>query len=141
MLVALQFNLRLKHLRIERFMSEDEIMNDAPGLTKFVKLINALTPQGPPSFRSETIKMRFLRNAELSRSWTERAIKTFTTSKYTLNEFVTALREQLQLETEKRTRALATSSSATLSPTVHQRYGRVLRKTFSKTDNKKPIET
>lgn len=109
-------------------MYNQEIIDDAAGLTKIVEQINTVTSQCPPNFRSETNKIGSLRNTVLSRSSAERALGNFTTSKYTFHRFVTALREQLQLEIEKRTRALATSSPATPSLTFYQRYRRVPRK-------------
>lgn len=100
-------------------------MDDAAGLTKIVEYISTLTAQFPPNFRSETNKIQFIGIAALSRSLAKRGIGTVTTARYTFNGFFTPLRKQLQLKLDKRTRALATPSPASLSPTLYQRHGRV----------------
>lgn len=108
----------LKILILENFMKNRKIVDDASGLTKIVEHVNVLTPQGPPNFRSENNKIRFLRDAVLTKPWAERGIGNITTTMYSFNYFVTALREQLQFDIEKKLRASDSSST-----TLCQRYG------------------
>lgn len=133
--LAIQSELEI--LTMEKFMRDREITDDATGLAKIVEHINVLTPQGPPNFRSENNKIRYLRHAVLTKPWAERAIGNITTAKYSFNSFVTALREQLQLEVEKGLRASDPSST-----TFYQRYGRHPRRDVGYNDRqvkKNPI--
>lgn len=71
-------------------------------LTYLVDKINVLTAQPSPEFRSEEHKRMFLRRAVLHATWAPKAIAQMTTTRFTLTIFVTALREQIQLEEERR---------------------------------------
>lgn len=83
-------------------MADQNISDDAAGLAKLVKHVNFLTPLCPPNFQSDSNKICFSRHAVLEKSWAERATSNITTTNFTFSTFVTALREQLQLQREKK---------------------------------------
>ena len=78
--------------------------------------------------------IRFLRSAVLDREWAQSPVSNITTARYTFNSFVTALREQLQLQAEKR-------SCGSIAHTMYQRYGRAPDKRSFKhsSEGKNPI--
>ena len=69
-------------------------------MSKIVTIIESMTPQCPPHFRSEPHKITYLRNAVLGQQWARTPISNIVTAQYTFNGFVTALRESMQLEEE-----------------------------------------
>lgn len=122
----LQVQGRLDTLRLDKFMAEHLITSHSEGLTKIVDLIERLTPQCQPQFRSDANKISYLRKAVLGFNWAMVPIGNIITAKYSFNSFVTALREHLQLENE-----VSLSSSLAVGPfketmngTFHQRYRR-----------------
>lgn len=60
----------LENLCQSTFMQENGISSPVEGLGKLLREINALTLQGPISFRDDNRKMRCLRIAPLNDSWT-----------------------------------------------------------------------
>ena len=122
----LQVQGRLDTLRLDKCMAEHQITSHSEGLTKIVDLIERLTPQCQPQFRSGANKISYLRKAVLGFNWAMVPIGNIITAKYSFNSFVTALREHLQVENEV---SLSNSSAVgsfkeTLNGTFHQRYGR-----------------
>ena len=114
----------LEGLRLQKFMAEHNIANVSQGLTKLINLIEELTPQCQPQFRSDAHKVSFLRKAILGYAWAKGPISNIITSRYTFNAFVTALRESIQLENEI-SLASNTSTFHTLATDTHyQQYGR-----------------
>ena len=107
----------LEMLTLHRLMVEKGISDEGVGLSKLVERINVLTPQCPPNFRSESNKIRYLRSAVLDRDWAQTPVSNITTAQYSFNSLVTALREQLQLQAEKKSRNPQVA-------TLYQRYGR-----------------
>ena len=91
----------LENITLEKVMKEDEITDFGRGLKRLVDKINNLNPQCPEEFRTEKHKIIFLRSAVMKQDWAKNAISQITTSKYSFNRFVTALREQLQLAEER----------------------------------------
>lgn len=67
-----------------------------------MELIDRLTPQCRPQFRSEENKINFLRSAVVCIKWAMIPVGSITSAKYTFNQLVTALREHLQLDLEIR---------------------------------------
>ena len=116
----------LEGLRLRKFMVEHEITNVSEGLTKLINIIEELTPQCQPEFRTNAHKISFLRKAVLGYEWAKGPISNIITSRYTFNAFVTALRESIQLENE--INLVSRPSAQTLLPatedTHYQRYGR-----------------
>lgn len=104
----------LEILTIEQFMVDHNITDVAVKLTKIFKHIKTLTPQCPPNFRTEINQIRFLRHAVLMQSWATKVVATITSTKYA----TTALREQLQLEVEKKSRG-----SHLVPSSLYQRIG------------------
>lgn len=56
----------LEVLTIETFMADRKITDEATGITQPVEHMNILTPQCPPSFRSNSNKIRHLRHEVLA---------------------------------------------------------------------------
>ena len=96
----LQVQGMLETLRSERYMAEKEISSHSDGLTKIISLIERLTPQCQPQFRSDSNKINYLRKAVLGFKWAMTPVGNIVTARYSFNGFVTALREHLQLEAE-----------------------------------------
>lgn len=90
---------------IKQFMADQNIIDDAVGLKEIAEHINNLTPQCPPSFRTETHEIKFIPNVVLVQPCAENAVGNIKPSKYNFKATVTALREQLQLEIEKKSPA------------------------------------
>ena len=105
-------------MTLSRVMQTHEITDKGDSQKKLVNRINILTPQCPPGFRSESNKIRFLRSAVLDRAWDQTPVSNIITAKYTFNSFVTVLREQLQLQAEKKIRG------SEAKPTYYTRYAR-----------------
>lgn len=59
----LQVKGTLETLRPRTFMTDKNINDVSEGRTKIVEHINAMTPQCPPDFRSDTHKIDYLRRA------------------------------------------------------------------------------
>lgn len=118
----LEVHLTLRGLRLERVISENEdVADSSEALNWLVRRINKLTPQCPEGFRSEDNKIQFLRDAVTGKDWASQAISQINTSKYSLNGFVSALREGLQYDEEvKRMKVLDPAEQQTL----FTRYGR-----------------
>ena len=89
----LQFQGRLETLRLH--MSEEDVSSPSKGLTQIIDIIERLTPQCQPQFRSDANKITYLRKAVMGFSWAMTPIGNIITAKYTFNGFVTALREHL----------------------------------------------
>ena len=119
----LQVYGRLTTLRIERVITENELNSFSEALTKIVTIIEMMTPQCPPHFRSEPHKITYLRNAVIGQQWSRTPISNIVTSHYTFNGFVTALRESMQLEEEIKS-ARSDGLSTRPSGTFFQQYGR-----------------
>ena len=112
-------------------MEEKDITTPSIGLTKIVEHINILTPQCPRDFRSDALKTRYLRAAVKGLPWAKTPVSHITTSKYTFNMFVTALRESLQIEQEfastannHPTHIMSTPAELPAISAYYQRYGR-----------------
>lgn len=56
----LQVKLTLKKLHLRNFKKERNIVDVSEGLAKMVELINKLSPQCPPGFRSDSYKIKYL---------------------------------------------------------------------------------
>ena len=93
----------LERLTFDQAMMDGDAKSLDAGLTFLVDKINVLTPQASPEFRSEEHKKRFLRKAVLHAKWASTPIAQMTTARFSFNRFVTALREQIQFEEERRT--------------------------------------
>ena len=107
----------LESITIEKVMEDANTTDFDAGLTKLVEKINLLFPHCPETFRNESQKRRFLRNAVIRQPWSEQAISRMTSSNLSLNDLVTALREQILLAEER-------SLLGRPSSTLYQRYGR-----------------
>lgn len=81
-------------------MSDHELPSSTDGLTKVVSMIEEMSPQCPPHFRSEPHKIGYLRNAVLGYSWSKTPISNIVTAQYSFNRFITSLREHMKLEEE-----------------------------------------
>lgn len=103
----------LEYITIDQVMKERELTDLDSGLTKPVDKINALSHQAPPQFRSDEQKKRFLHKAVLLQSWAETFILQMTTTWVAFNRLVTALREPIQLEDERKTLSVNVSCTAT----------------------------
>lgn len=93
-------HLDIKIITLERIVTQYHITVEVSGFKKLVNRINILTPQGPPNFFSEYNKSRFSISAFLAHPWAVLSDSTITTLNLSYNVLVTALREQLQLESE-----------------------------------------
>ena len=116
----------LETLRLDKYMAEQGLTSPSEGLTKLVDLIERLTPQCQPQFRSDANKINYLRKAVLGFNWSMVPIGNIITAKYSFNGFVTALREHLQLENEVNV-ANPSFNGSRLNPvdgTFHSQYGR-----------------
>ena len=120
----LQVQGMLETLRLEKHMSEHEVSSPSEGLTQIIDLIERLTPQCQPQFRSDANKINYLRKAVMGFSWAMTPIGNIITAKYSFNGFVTALREHLQLENEVKMTPVSSSTHYTDGGTYHQQYGR-----------------
>ena len=121
----LQVQGMLETLRLDKYMAEHDISSHSEGLTKLVDVIERLTPQCQPQFRSDANKINYLRKAVLGFNWSMTPIGNIITAKYTFNGFVTALREHLQLESEvSLANPLGGSRRVPPESTFHQQYGR-----------------
>ena len=120
----LQVQGMLETLRLDKHMSEHEVSSSSEGLTQIIDLIERLTPQCQPQFRSDANKINYLRKAIMGFSWAMVPIGNIITANYSFNGFVTALRGHLQPENEvKMARASANTHYAD-GGTYHQQYGR-----------------
>ena len=123
----LQVQGTLEILRLDKYMTEHEITDVSDGLTKIVNLIENLTPQCQPQFRSDSNKIVYLRKAVLGHEWAKGPISNIISSRYSFNGFVTALRESIQLQNELS--LVTTTPDAThissLEDTHYQQYGRL----------------
>lgn len=81
-------------------MKEHDISSYSEGLTKIVDHIETLVPQCPLHYRDERDKLRFLRRAVLTHNWAQHSVQNIVTSRYTFNQFVTSLRESLEVRDE-----------------------------------------
>ena len=123
----LQVHMTLLSLRIETAVSQNEdVANESDALNWLVKRINRLSPQCPEGFRSEENKIQFLRDPVIGREWASQAISQITTSKYSFNGFVSALREGLQYteELHRHKQVSPPPLSKDLGPLLYQQYGR-----------------
>lgn len=111
----------LERITIDQVMKDKDLTDSDSGLTQLVDKINALTPQAPPQFRSDEHKKRFLRKAVHTQSWTETPISQMTTLRFTFNRIFTALREQIQLEEEKKT--ISCNLSSSVAGKFYEQYG------------------
>ena len=93
----LQVQGKLELLRLDKFMDEHDVKDVSEGLTKIFNLIEDLTPQCQSQFRSDSENIVFLRKAILGYEWAKGPISNVIYSRFTLNAFVTALRESMQL--------------------------------------------
>ena len=101
-----QIQSEMDSLDLRAFMEKNQITDYAYGLSKLIDHIYALSPQLPQGFNDDAHKTRYLRRAVMSQDWAQTAISHIATSKYSLIQFVTALRENIQLQ-EERSRARA----------------------------------
>lgn len=115
----LEAQAEVESLSLETLMEQEEITNLNIGLDHLITKINTLTPQCPREFRSNKNKVRFLRSAVIKQRWADQAVGQITTAKLNYNQFVTALREQLQLHLERSSQDPETPTS-----TLYQQYGR-----------------
>lgn len=90
----------LDTLTFMKFMDEKEVTSPYIGLIRIVEHINIPTPQCQREFRSDPLKTRYLHAATKGLPWAKTSVSHSTKIKYTLNMFVTALRESLQIEQE-----------------------------------------
>lgn len=65
-------------------------------------LLEAMTPQCSPYFRSVSNKINYLLIAVISKRWPRTSTINIVTAHYTLKSFVTALRESRPLEEENK---------------------------------------
>ncbi len=108
----------LEGLRLESFMSTDDIADNEAGLYSIVDRINPLLPQCLPEFRSESYKIRFLCDAARNTPWAFLPVFQLTTQKCTHNWLVAALRGSLPLPMElKPTQSI---SSSHIASTFHE---------------------
>ena len=116
----------LEGLRLKKLMEENGITNISEALTKIINLIEELTPQCQPQFRSDANKISYLRKAVLSYEWAKGPISNIITARYTFNSFVTALRESIQLNNEINLVSHSPESThLSLAENTHyQQYGR-----------------
>ncbi len=90
----------LKGLRLESFMSTNDIAYNIAGLYSIVDRINPLAPQCLPEFRSESYNIRFLRDAVRNTPWAFLPVSQLISQKCTHNSLVAALRGSLHLRME-----------------------------------------
>lgn len=83
-------------------MKEKGISDEHKVLKQLVNVIQKLTSQCPPEFRSEVHKIRHLSSAVLNTVWSEALRANIVQIKYSLNKFVTAFHVQIDLLNEKR---------------------------------------
>ena len=120
----LQVQGMLETLRLDKHKSEHEVSSPSEGLTQIIDLIERLTPQCQPQFRSDANKINYLRKAVMGFSWAMTPIGNIITAKYSFNGFVTALREHLQPESELKMAPVSANTHCTDGGTYHQQYGR-----------------
>lgn len=93
----LQVKGTLETLRPRTFMTDKNINDVSEGRTKIVEHINAMTPQCPPDFRSDTHKIDYLRRAVTEfQSWSRFPIQNIISQRQFFNRFVTTLHESIQ---------------------------------------------
>lgn len=112
----------LDTLRLGKFMAEHEISSPSTGLTRLVNHIEDLSPQSPPHARTEGNKIECLRKAVRGYKWSDAVVRSVVSSNYTFNGFVTALREDIQVEND--ISLLSTEIRMAEMDTLHQRNGR-----------------
>ena len=86
----------ISKLHITSVMAEHEISSFTVGLNKTVSIIEEMSPQCPPHFRSEPHRIGHHRNAVLGHSWSKTPISNIVTAQYSFNGFIKALREHMQ---------------------------------------------
>lgn len=106
------------------FMSERGLMSLSERLTKFVNHIEELAPQCHVYARSEGSKIEYLRKSVMGYEWSKNAIQNIVSSSYSFNEFVRALHEGLQLETELGLVSQPISIGVVAAETLFQHYDR-----------------
>ena len=118
----LQLYGKLSTLHIESVIAAHKLASFSDALTKIVTIIDTMTPEFPPHFRSEPHNINYFRNAFLRQHWARNPISNIITAQYTFNGFLTALRENMQLEEEIK---LTQWDKHTCSPdgTFIQQYG------------------
>ena len=120
----LQVQGMLETLRLDKHMSEHEVSSSSEGLTQIIDLIERLSPQCQPQFRSDENKINYLRKAVMGFSWAMIPTGNIITAKYSFNGFVTALREHLQLENEVKMAPASANTHYADGGNYHQQYGR-----------------
>ena len=93
----LQIQSEMESLDLEFFMNKNQITDNSIGLSKLVDYINSRTNQLPAGFGDDSHKTRYLRRAVMSLDWAVHPISQIAASKYSFNQFITALQEILQL--------------------------------------------
>lgn len=117
--------MTLRSLRTEIAVSHNEdATNESDSLNLLVKRINCLSPQFPEDFRSEENNIQFLWDAVIGSEWASQDISQITTSKYSFDGFVSALREGLRyIEELRRHKRLSTPSlGKECGPLLYQQY-------------------
>ena len=121
----LQVQGTLEFLRLHKYTTEHEITDISEALTKVVNLIESLTPQCQPQFRSDANKIVYLRKLVLGYEWAKVPISNTISSRYTFNWFITALRESIRLQNELHLVTPTPNATQISSDEAHyQQYGR-----------------
>ena len=123
----LQVQQVLETLRIENVMTNKNFSDHSAALDDMCNTIDLLTPQCHRDFRHESNKINWLRKAVIGVPWATIPLGHITSHRYSFNQFVTALREQIQLTKYAATanhNRISASNELAITAAHHQQYGR-----------------
>ena len=95
-----QLQSEMDSLSLASFIQRHHISDIATGLTQIVDHINSLAPQLPNEFGDDQHKMRYLRRAVMGFDGSTQTMSQLTVSRFSFPQFITAVRENVQLQEE-----------------------------------------
>ena len=85
-------------IKLASFMDKNHITGHPTGLSRLIDRINAVAPQSLMNFWDDGHKSRYLIRAVMRFDWAQQPIAQRSTARYTFSQFITSLRESLQLK-------------------------------------------